>query len=255
MTPETRAKILMAARAARRKITLPVQDRPATWAEARETAILACIGDPVAWKLGGTTQFVRDIFGIDWMFYGPLGSHEVYEDGQIAIVPPLPGPVAEPEIAVRLNCDVEPNGTPRTDAQITEMIDAVAPALDIAAVAFEDPANEGVLSLISDRAGTGLVLTGAWDSPSVLPRLTNQPVKLLLDGQDCSSGNANVLLGGIYGALRDFFVQAARENRTLSKGAVIATGGLAPAIPIGDAKTVTASFDGWQTTQFALEYA
>ena len=254
MTPETRAKALMAARAARHKITLPVHDRPTTWDEARQTADYACIGEPVAWKLGGTTQFVRDIFNIDWMFYGPLGRHEVYEDGQTATVPPLPGPVAEPEIAVRLNCDIEPDSAPRSDAQIIKIIDAVAPALDIAAVALEDPASEGVLSLISDRAGTGLVLTGKWDSPSILQRLTQQPVKLLLDGQECSSGNADVLLGGIYGALRDFFVQAARENRTLYKGAIIATGGLAPAIPIGDAKTVTASFEGWQTAHFALEY-
>lgn len=254
MTPETRAEKLIIARTNRRKITLPVQDRPATWAEARETADYACIGDPVAWKLGGTTQFVRDIFGIDWMFYGPLGSHEVYEDGQTVIVPPLPGPVAEPEIAVRLSKDVQPSDMPRTDAQIKGLIDAIAPALDIAAVALTDPASEGVLSLIADRAGTGLVLTGAWQSPTILPRLANQPVRLLLDGREASRGNANVLLGGVYGALRDFFVQAARENRTLFAGDVIATGGLAPAIPIGNAKTVTASFDGWQTARFALEY-
>lgn len=254
MTPDTRAEKLIAARAKRRKITFLAQDRPQTWADARLTADLACLGDATAWKLGGTTQFVRDIFDIDYPFYGPLGSHEVYDNGQEAIIPPLPGPVAEPEIAVRLSRDIPPAQTPRTDADLTDMIDAIAPALDIAAVALKDPASEGVLSLIADRAGAGLILTGEWQHKSILPRLKNQPVRLLLGGREVSRGNANVLIGGVLGALRDMLIQAAREDRTFFAGDIIATGGLAPAIPIGHATSVTASFDGWQRAHFKLAY-
>ncbi|MEM8616401.1 MAG: hypothetical protein AAGF20_05640, partial [Pseudomonadota bacterium] len=69
-----------------------------------------------------------------------------------------------------------------------------------------------------------------------------------------SEGNVNALIGGVAGALRDFFIQAAREERTLKAGAIIATGGLAPAIPIGTATRVKANFEGWRDAEFELRH-
>ena len=254
MTPDALAETLLVARASRRKITLAAHQRPIDWHAARRSADLACRGEPKAWKLGGTTQPVRDIFAIDAPFYGPLGAHELYASGEPVMIPPLPGPVAEPEIAVRLAANVSPKAAPRSDAEIASLIDAISPALDIAAVALENPAKEGVLSLIADRAGAGLILTGDWQPASDLPCLVNQPVRLLLDGRQRSQGNVNTLIGGVIGALRDFFTEAAREDRVLNSGDIIATGGLAAAIALTNAKTVAAAFDDWQTTSFTLEH-
>jgi 2-keto-4-pentenoate hydratase len=252
MQPDKLAEKLMQARLDRTKIALTASERPDTWQEARATADLACLGEPHAWKLGGTTQPVRDIFGISVPFYGPIGGHELFENGDPVSLPPLPDPVVEPEIAVRLSRDVEPRRTQRSDAQVLTYIDAVAPALDIAAVALQNPAEEGVLSLIADRAGAGLILVGNWHHVDALSRLRNQSVRLLLNGSERSSGGEPALIGGVLGALRDFFAEAARENRTLTEGDIVATGGLAPAIPLGKSKNVTAAFDGWDDAYFEL---
>ena len=79
MSPEALAEKLIQARLERRKVALSPDERPTSWLAAREAADMACIGEPHAWKLGGTTQPVRDIFGISMPFYGPLGGHEVFE--------------------------------------------------------------------------------------------------------------------------------------------------------------------------------
>lgn len=252
MQPDALADKLMQARLDRTKIELMEDERPETWLEARTTADLACLGEPHAWKLGGTTQPVRDIFGITVPFYGPIGGHELFENGDPVALPPLPDPVAEPEIAIRLSRDVEPRRSQRSDAEILTYIDALAPALDIAAVALQNPAEEGVLSLIADRAGAGLILVGNWHHADRLERLRNQSVRLLLNGSERSSGSEAALIGGVLGALRDFFAEAAREERTLIEGDIIATGGLAPAMPIGKSKNVTAAFDGWDDAYFEL---
>ena len=252
MSPEALAEKLIQARLERRKVALSPDERPTSWLAAREAADMACIGEPHAWKLGGTTQPVRDIFGISMPFYGPLGGHEVFENGEPVNLPPLPSPVAEPEIAVRLSRDVEPQRAQRSDAEVLKTFDAVAPALDLAAVALEDPPTEGVFSLIADRAGAGVILVGNWHHAQMLEKLNNQSVRLLLNGQERARGSEAALIGGVLGALRDFFAEAAREERTLYEGDVIATGGLSPAMPLGASKNVTAAFDGWDDAHFEI---
>lgn len=245
---------LMAARTARQKISLGAHERPGTWTAARQIADACCEGEPAAWKLGGTTRAVREIFQIDYPFYGPLSAAETFHAGETVTLPPLPGPVAEPEIAVRLAADVPPQETPRSDTQISALIGAIAPALDLAAVALADPPTEGALSLIADRAGAGVMTVGEWQSPQSLPRLSDTRVTLAFDGDTVAEGNVNALIGGVVGALRDFFIQAAREERTLKAGAIIATGGLAPAIPLGTARRVKATFEGWRDAEFELRH-
>lgn len=255
MSPSVLAEKLLTARIKRSKITLAPQERPTTWDEARQTAALCLRDQPYGWKLGATNQGGRDAFGLSRPIYGGLDAHEIYEAGDDVIVPIVPAPLAEPEIAVRLGASVAPLDTPRSDQEIIALIDGVCAAIECPSTCLASPDTEGVLSFVADRAGVGFLALGEFAEATLLETLSNAPAKLILDGRVVAEGNSDLLIGGVFGALRDFFVETGKEGRVLHPNDVISTGGLSLAKPLAQATSIGAMIEGLPEAHFRLSHA
>ncbi|MEL7231050.1 MAG: fumarylacetoacetate hydrolase family protein [Pseudomonadota bacterium] len=255
MNPSVLAEKLLTARIRREKVELAPQERPTNWDEARQTAALCLRDQPYGWKLGATNQAGRDTFGLTRPIYGGLDAHEIYEAGKDVIVPSLPAPLAEPEIVVRLGDSVAPIDTPRSDEEILALIDGVCAAVEFPSTCLLSPETEGVLSFVADRAGVGFLALGEFAPAETLQTLGNANTQLILDGMTVAEGNSNLLIGGVFGALRGFFVETGKEGRALHPNDVISTGGLCEALPLGQAASVGAVIEGLPEAHFRLSYA
>jgi len=255
MTPSVLAEKLLTARVRREKVELDPSERPTIWDEARHTAALCLRDQPYGWKLGATNQGGREAFGLTRPIYGGLDAHEIYETGEEVIVPVLPAPLAEPEIVVRLGDTVAARTEPRSDNEILALIDGVCAAVEFPSTCLASPETEGVLAFVADRAGVGFLALGEFAAADVLTTLADAKTQLVFDGSTVAEGNSNLLIGGVFGALRDFFVETGKEGRVLHSNDVISTGGLSKALPLGQAASVGAVIEGLPPAQFRLTYA
>lgn len=255
MIPAVLAEKLLTARIRREKIALAPEEHPSSWDEARQTAALCLRDQPFGWKLGATNQGGRDAFGLTRPIYGGLDAHEIYEAGEDVIVPVLPAPLAEPEIVVRLGDGVVAQENPRSDAEILALIDGVCAAVEFPSTCLISPESEGVLAFVADRAGVGFLALGDFVEADRLKQLGAGKTQLILDGSVVAEGDCSALIGGVFGALRDFFVETGKEGRTLHPHDVISTGGLAAAKPLGHAASIGAVIEGLPEAHFRLIHA
>lgn len=192
------------------------------------------------WKLGYTSQVMRDQMGIAEPNYGPLLASMVRGPGE-----PLPTglrhPRVEPEIALVVGTDLtEPTDTVRLREAVTE----VRPALEIVdsswvGYRFTLAANTADLS-----SAAGVVLgppfPGTVDPAEV-------SVELRADGTAVAQGHSSAAMGGPFEALAWLVARVVGRGEMLAAGSVVMTGGLTAAHPLGPGTRIEAAFSSGST--------
>jgi len=251
---EQLAQLLVRARLDLRPIeAFPSDLLPQSWADARKIADLTMDGaEPAGWKLGGTTQPSRHIFGLKRPFYGPYKAGEVHQGGSHIDVSGLISPLVEAEVVITFRTEFPPDPQPRNVSELSKHLAWIAPALEIPSTPLTDVLGLGIKALVADRSAAGVLAIGKQHDPAELDAISNQTLDLVIDGKTVSSSNVSALIDGVLGAARDFLVELGREGRTLPAGVPIATGGLTPASPIDGARQISAVFEGWDRLDLTL---
>jgi len=200
----------------------------------------------VGWKLGYTSQAMREQMGVAEPNLGPLLSSMLRRSGQ---EPPagLRQPRVEPEVALVVGEDVtEPLAPDRLRAAVLE----ARPALEIVdstwvGYRFTLAANTADLS-----SAAGVVLG---DPLPRADRLVDLPVELRVDGRPVAAATGAAAMGDPLTALGWLVDSLTRTGTVLRAGSVVLTGGLTAAHPLRPGSVVEATFgQGPEATRISV---
>lgn len=215
---------------------------PESMEDAVKIALAAMPTRPVAWKLGGTNQATRGIFGVEVPYFGPLRDGVIYNSGEVISRSAFPAPLmAEPEIAVAFNQSFEPALERRDESKLAAALDWVAPAIEMPATCLKDVSAAGVNWLVADCCAAGALVVGQRLAPRALSMLEDASCYLEINHMRVS-GTQHSLIGRVLGSVADALCQFGRYGLRVEQGAVLATGGLFSAISVQLAEDITGYF-------------
>lgn len=215
--------------------------------DARRIAALTLAkwGQPLCgFKLGYTSEAMRRQMGISQPNFGRLAVDMNFTNGVCA---PLIHPRVEPEIALRIACDV--CSPPKSDDGLLKLVDAVFPAIEIVDTRYHDYVFRFEDNVADNSSAAGFVL-GAAHVPAAL---LGQGFAVQLDADDNKkeTGHSSAALGGPLHALRWFLKEAAALGELIPAGSIILTGGLTPALPMKRGQILAANFSSLGTVSIA----
>jgi 2-keto-4-pentenoate hydratase len=191
----------------------------------------------VGWKLGYTSQAMRQQMGIDSPNFGPLTDAMLLTTGS-SVAPELVQPRVEPEIALRFGRRLEGEVT------LEEVLAATADA--VACLEVVDSVYTGYRFTLEDNTADGSsaaqVVLG--DSLLALGPLDAIPVVLSRNGQSVATGTSAAASGHPAIGVVWLVHQLARRGLRLEVGDVVITGGLTAAVPLEPGDSVSAVFAG-----------
>ncbi|WP_417498356.1 hypothetical protein [Maricaulis sp.] len=241
--PAAIAQALGAARAAGQAFDPLTRFGPLSLEAGYAIAALRC--DPAqaaAYKLGGTTGATRTAFAVSRAYAGALCADQLIKDGQ-DLPTGLINPVVEPEILLAFDRPFAPQRAARSVQALRDELAWVGIALEVPATPVSGLPQTGVGWLLADCCAAGALVVGEQLSPAHLDTLSQARVTLQV-GTRTSQGEASRLLDGALGAMSDILAVFGQLGWAVPAGIPFATGGLAPALPIGAGETVQAGFAG-----------
>ena len=189
----------------------------------------------VGWKLGYTTQAMRDQLGIAEPNFGPLLSTMML-DGASTVPETVIQPRAEPEIALVLGHDVSSPLDP--EAALDACAEALA-ALEVVDSVWTDYRFD-LEHNTADGSSAAFVAIGPPLPLDVLPEIG---VSLHRNGALVGAGTGAATLGHPARALAWLTEQLSARGGSLRAGDIVITGGLVAAVPIERGDVVHAEFD------------
>lgn len=186
-------------------------------------------------KLGFTSEAKMAQMGVSDIIVGQLTDAMQVPDGGAVSLTRFVHPRIEPEVAFRLERDVDPADT---DADLA--IDAVAPALEIIDSRYRD-FRFSLADVVADNASAAAFVIGPWQPPDL--DLADRPVELVVDGSSAETGSTAAILGHPLRTLPALLAMARRYGFALRAGDVVLAGAATAAVPFGVSR-VSASVAG-----------
>jgi 2-keto-4-pentenoate hydratase len=182
----------------------------------------------IGYKLGYTSQAMREQMHVDEPNHGPLLDSMLISDGRVPAT--LIHPRVEPEIALVVGTDLRPV--------------AARAALEVVDSIWRDYRFNLELNTADGSSAAGVVL-----GPQLaLDALDTVPVRLIRNGDTVAEGTGAAAMGHPLLALGWLQRALAAEHVRLRPGDVVITGGLTAAVPIEQGDVVVADFaDGAAT--------
>jgi 2-keto-4-pentenoate hydratase len=182
----------------------------------------------IGFKLGYTSQVMREQMGVDQPNHGPLLDTMRITDGRLPA--DLIHPRVEPEIALVLGEDLRPV--------------AAHAALEVVDSIWRDYRFTLELNTADGSSAAGLVL----GPPLLMEGLDALPVRLTRNGELVGEGTGAAAMGHPLLALEWLQRALAGTDDRLRAGDVVITGGLTAAVPLDEGDVVAADFgDGTAT--------
>lgn len=173
-------------------------------------------------KLGFTSEAKMAQMGVSEVIIGRLTSGMRYRDGDVADLSRFIHPKAEPEIAFRLNRDVDGS------VPILSCVDAVAVAIEIIDSRYRD-FRFTYTDVIADNTSAAGYVVGEWQP---LDRdVNNLPVRLAVGSEEVT-GSTDAILGDPVRALTALEGVARRRAIPLKAGYTVLAGAATAAIPL-----------------------
>ncbi len=200
------------------------------------------LGALVGWKVGATNDAAQAALGFG-PFYGPLFDSSVHKDGATLSLSSLGASfkAAEAEFCFVMAADL-PAGGPYTEADCWAAVEAVFPAIELAASRLTAAAPSTPAAILADCAWNGAVVlpppearVRAADVPGGATALPGAGAALLLDGTQVAASTGANVLGSPLTSLT-WLANALREaGHSLRKGQICMTGAAAAhkALPAG----------------------
>lgn len=193
----------------------------------------------VGWKLGYTSQVMREQMGIDEPNFGPLTDVMALKSGAVAPAF-LRQPRVEPEVALVLGKDIPP-GTPA--GQVIEHVAVARAALEVVDSSWTDYRFD-LGDNTADSSSAGAFVLGG-DLPLADPAAIS--VQLEVTGHQPEFGTGDAAMGNPVTALGWLVAQLTTRGETLRSGTVVLTGGMTRAVPLASGATANATFRSGDT--------
>jgi 2-oxo-3-hexenedioate decarboxylase len=196
---------------------------------------------PVGVKLGFTSKAKAAQMGVFDVVAGVVTAQMRIENGAGPHFP-LIHPRIEPEIAFRLDADIDP-ADPAAD--LAAAVGAIAPALEIIDSRYRD-FSFTLEDVVADNTSAAGFAIGPWRSLAAADRLDlgNLAVVLEVDGAPAQTGSTAAILGHPLHALEATKRMAARHGLSLPAGSIILAGAATAAVPLGAGSVIEATITG-----------
>ncbi len=200
------------------------------------TAIRLAEGERiVGWKLGYTSQAMREQMGVDAPNYGPLTDAMLLADG-VDLGDRAAQPRVEPEIAIRLARDLS---GPVDLATVLRAVDGAYACLEVVDSVYTDY-HFTLEDNTADGSSAAFVVLG--EKLPAHDRLDGVAVRLEHNGVEVGAALGAAASGHPLAGVGWLSPQLGATGGTLEAGQLIITGGLTAAVPIGRGDAVTAFF-------------
>ncbi|MDT0469811.1 2-keto-4-pentenoate hydratase [Streptomyces gibsoniae] len=195
-------------------------------------------------KLGFTSRRKAAQMGVDDVIVGTLTSGMMIADGTRIDLADFVHPRVEPEVAFRLAPGYDPR---RGTADLSDVIDAVAPALEIIDSRYRN-FRFSLPDVVADNTSASGFVIGRWHP--VPSGLDNRGVLLEIDDQLVECGSTAEVLGDPLRAVPEALRMAARYGIPLEPGAILLAGAATPATYLTADTTVSATVSGLGRVRF-----
>jgi 2-keto-4-pentenoate hydratase len=192
------------------------------------------------YKVGLTSEAMRQQFGVSDCDFGHLLSDMVHAADSPVLVSEFLQPRAEPEIALVLG---KPLGGPRVT--VSDVVAATAyalPAIEIIDSRIADW-RISLVDTVADNASSGGFVLGQSPVPLDRADLSLTGCVLRRNGRIVATGAGAAVLGSPLHAAAWLANELTGRGAQLSAGHVILTGSITASIPVAAGDAVTASFD------------
>jgi 2-keto-4-pentenoate hydratase len=193
----------------------------------------------VGWKLGYTSQVMRDQMGVSDANFGPLTNAMLLSSGD-AVAVELVQPRVEPEIAIVMGRELsadEPHGR----ADVLACIDRAVACLEVVHSTWVDY-RFTIEHNTADGSSAAQVVIGRPLILDDLNDLDELEVELLVDGEVVGKGCGRDASGHPIDGVVWLVDQLARSCQSLHAGDIVITGGLTSAAALLPGSTVTGVF-------------
>lgn len=254
MNPQRAAEVLWAAWTSDEPLSaLPDDLRPVDLEQgyAIQRALDDLAGPPAGWKIAATSPAGQRHLGADGPMVGRLYQRQSRPSGTLLPVGGMRMRSAEPEFAFRFGSDL--SGTDDLSMEeVLSAVDALVLAIEVPDSRYVDFGSVGVPSLAADAMCGGHFVLGPTIENWRGLDLPGQTARLLVGGEEVSSGSGAAVLGDPRAALTWMANQVLARGWALRSGDVVLTGASSPPIGIGAGDAVVASFDGLGTAEVSF---
>lgn len=196
-------------------------------------------------KLGFTSQAKAQQMGVHDVIIGTLTDAMRVDDGAVFDRRAAIHPRIEPEVAYLLASDIDGtdiNGA-GADRPLSELVAAVAPALEIIDSRYRD-FRFSLSDVVADNTSAAGYVIGPWTPFDRAGALDNRAVRLEVDGRVTATGSTAAILGDPGRAIAAAARLAARHGFTLRAGTVLLAGAATAAVALPDDGVVEATITG-----------
>jgi len=188
----------------------------------------AHLGPRAGYKIGATTEAMRQLLRVDEPVAGEVFASTVLESGAVLGLDRFVKPGIETEIAVRLEAEVPATHAPYDRQSIAGYVDFLMPSIEIVDNRYEDIAGAGAATFAADNNFNAAIVLGdpvqAWRD---LP-LDGLQARTLIDGQCVATASSSALMGHPLDALAWLANRYARLGRDLQPGWFVTLGTITP---------------------------
>ena len=196
--------------------------------DSANKALEAHLGPRAGYKIGATTEPMRQLLRVKEPIAGEVFASTVFENGAGLVLADYVSPGIETEIALRLEAEVLPDHAPYDRNSIAAYVDFLMPSIEIVDNRYEDFASAGAPTFAADNNFNAAIVLGApiqsWHD---LP-LDQLKARTLIDGKEVSAALSSQLMGHPLDALAWLANRFARLGRSLEAGHFVSLGTITP---------------------------
>lgn len=210
----------------------------AAWKKAGRTV--------VGYKVGLTSLAMQKQLGVDQPDFGRLLDDMVLDPSQPVSLERFISPKIEPEISFVLKSDLRGPGLTLDD--VRDAVGYAVTSLEIIDSRISDWRIK-LPDTIADNASSGALVLGSEHIRIDSQDLAATAVTLSVNGKVVGEGTGAAVLGHPLNGLLWVANTLGALGQTLEAGAVVMSGSMTAAVPIGPGDTVTATFSGLKTLE------
>lgn len=200
----------------------------------------------VGYKVGLTSLAMQKQLGVDQPDFGRLLDDMVLDPSRPVSLERFISPKIEPEISFVLKSDLRGPGLTLDD--VRDAVDYAVTSLEIIDSRIADWRIK-LADTIADNASSGALVLGSEHIRIDSQDLAATAVTLSVNGKVVGEGTGAAVLGHPLNGLLWVANTLGALGQTLEAGAVVMSGSVTAAVPIGPGDTVTATFTGQKTLE------
>lgn len=257
LDPEDAVDALSTARAARipiRPFTETFPDLDESWGYGvqdvdRHRRLMA--GETVIGaKLGLTSEAKQRTMGIARPIVGFLTTGMLLGHASSDLLGRLIHPRCEPEIAFRLQNDMD---QACTYDEVAQLVDAMTVAIEIIDSRYE-AFRFGLPDVLADNTSAAGVVLGDWSSVNNLDELPEAACRLFVDDALRQEGRASAVLGHPLHSLVHLSEHVAERGDKLPAGSIVLSGSITDAVPLERGRVHRVEIDGFPPITLAWSW-